>query len=98
VIPPGAVARHEFRNAVTEFLGLDGSGVQPDVQRVALETGDAVLLCTDGLTDMLDDGRIAAVLAAEREPRPACERLVAEANEQGGRDNITAVLARFEAA
>jgi protein phosphatase len=98
VIPPEAVVHHQYRHAVTQFLGRDGAGVQPDVQRVYLETGDAVLLCTDGLTDMLPDDRIAAVLAAEREPRSACERLVAEANEQGGRDNITAVVARFEAA
>jgi protein phosphatase len=47
---------------------------------------------------MLPDDRIAAVLAAESDPRGACERLVAEANEAGGRDNITAVVARFEVA
>ena len=87
-----------MRHVVTCLLGGDGAGVEPDVQRVDLETGDAVRLCTDGLTDMLPDDRIAAVLAVEREPRSACERLVAEANEQGGRDNITAVVARFEAA
>ena len=60
--------------------------------------GDAVLLCSDGLTDVLTDDRIAAVLAAECEPQSACERLVAEANDRGGPDNITAIVARFEAA
>jgi protein phosphatase len=46
---------------------------------------------------MLDDGRIAEILAAEAEPEAACKRLVAQANEAGGHDNITAVVARFEA-
>ena len=46
---------------------------------------------------MLDDDRIAAVLAAEGEPDSACERLVDEANEKGGSDNITVIVARLEA-
>lgn len=52
-----------------------------------------ILLCSDGLTDMVSDERIADILEQEREPREACERLVAEANEAGGRDNITAIVA-----
>ena len=47
---------------------------------------------------MLDDARIAATMAAETEPEAACGRLVAQANEAGGEDNITVVVARFEAA
>jgi serine/threonine protein phosphatase PrpC len=46
---------------------------------------------------MLDDPKIAKILAAEAEPETACGRLVAQANDAGGRDNITAVVARFEA-
>jgi len=46
---------------------------------------------SDGLTEMVADDRIAAVLQAHREPREACERLVAEANEKGGKDNITVI-------
>ncbi len=89
---------HKLRHVVTNVLGGGQAGVRVDVQRVALEAGDVVLLCSDGLTDMLDDGRIAAILAAEAGPEAACTRLVAEANEAGGRDNVTAVVARFEAA
>jgi protein phosphatase len=97
-ISPEEARRHPYRHVVTNALGGGLAGVRVDVQRVALEPGDAVLLCSDGLTDMLDDGRIAAVLAAEDGPEAACGRLVAEANEAGGKDNVTAVVARFDAA
>jgi len=62
-----------------------------------LEPDDTLLLCSDGLTEMVPDDRIAAVLQADHEPRTACERLVAEANELGGKDNISVIMARFEA-
>jgi protein phosphatase len=89
---------HPHRHVVTNVLGGGHAGVRVDVQRVSLEPGDVLLLCSDGLTDMLDDDRIAATLAAEPEPEAVCERLVAQANEAGGQDNITAVVARFETA
>ena len=57
----------------------------------------SVAYAPDGLTDMLDDDRVAAILAAEGEPESACKRLVDEANEAGGCDNITAIVARLEA-
>jgi protein phosphatase len=87
---------HPYRNVVTNVLGGGEAGVQVDVQRADLESGDVVLLCSDGLTEMLDDGRIATVLAAEADPWSACERLVAEANAAGGKDNVTVIVARFE--
>ncbi len=95
-ITPDEARHHPSRHIVTNILGGGHSGVHVDVRRVDLDAGDTVLICSDGLTDMLDDARIAAVLAAESEPEAACVRLVAEANEAGGRDNITAVVARFE--
>ena len=97
-IRPEEVRSHPYRHVVTNVLGGDHAGVRVDVQRVEMEAGDVVLLCSDGLTDMLDDGRIAAVLTAETEPEAACRRLVAEANAAGGRDNVTVVVTRFEVA
>ena len=67
------------------------------MRKAQLEPGDIVLLCSDGLTDMVDDDCIAAILAAEVEPDSACRWLVDEANEKGGSDNITVIVARVEA-
>jgi len=96
VIRPEAVSHHHFRHVVTSVLGGDHSGVQVEVQRVDLESGDVLLLCSDGLSDMLADEQIAAILRAELDPEQAARRLLAGANEQGGTDNITAVIARIE--
>ena len=57
--------------------------------------GDCVLLCTNGLTDMVDDARIAEVLALRREPDEQCATLIEMANRAGGADNITVVLAEY---
>jgi protein phosphatase len=97
-LSPEQARRHPHRHIVTNVLGGEQSGVRIDVQRAHLQAGDVLLLCTDGLTDMLDDAHIASVLAEEPDPEAACRRLVARANEAGGRDNITAVVARFAAA
>ncbi|WP_431859750.1 PP2C family protein-serine/threonine phosphatase [Azospirillum sp.] len=84
------------RNIILRALGTTPD-VDPEVGVHAVRPGDLFLLCSDGLTGMLPDERIAAVL---RTVPPhgldeACERLIALANERGGHDNITVVLARF---
>ena len=96
VIRPEDVSHHKFRHVVTSVLGGGESGVQVEVQRADLESGDVLLLCSDGLTEMLADERIAAVLNAEGDLEQAARQLVTEANEHGGKDNITAVVARIE--
>ena len=64
-----------------------------------MHAGDRLLLCSDGLTEMVTDEAIATVLRAESDPAAACKRLVAQAqNDAGGRDNITAVIVRFDPA
>ena len=70
---------------------------QPDtaVQRVALADEDQLLLCTDGLTDMVPDEGIVQVLAGGDPAEGACRRLVEEALAAGGKDNVTAVVARY---
>jgi protein phosphatase len=98
LIKPEEVAQNRFRHVVTSVLGGKNGELQVDIKKCDLQAGDVMLLCSDGLTDMLSDDRIAAVLQAERDPAAACARLVAAANDAGGPDNITAVVARFEAA
>lgn len=95
-IRPEEVRGHRFQHMVTNVLGGNDPGVRAEVHKLELAAGDVLLLCSDGLTDMLRDDRITAILGAEADPRVTCEKLVAEANAAGGRDNITAVVARFE--
>ncbi len=97
VISPESVPKHRYRHVVTNILGGDSAGVEVDVQMENLESGDGVLLCSDGLTEMLSEQRITAILEAEENPEGACKRLVSEANSEGGSDNITAIVARIEA-
>jgi protein phosphatase len=95
ILTPEKAAEHEFRHVITNVLGGSTPGVHTEVHRLSLEAGDVVLLCTDGLTGMVPDEQIAAVLQACSGPQQACEQLVQLANEQGGKDNITAVVARY---
>jgi protein phosphatase len=96
VIPEQARARHPYRHVVTNILGGKDKGVKVELHRLDLHPDDVLLLCTDGLTEMVPDERIAAVLREEHDPQGACERLVAEANAAGGKDNVTVIVAHFE--
>jgi protein phosphatase len=84
-----------LRRTITNAVGGTQRGVHTDLIRVTLEEDDRLLLCTDGLTEMLRDDDIASVLAENAEPDAACERLITIANERGGRDNITVIVAQF---
>jgi PPM family protein phosphatase len=97
IIRKEEVRAHQWRHVVTNILGGGDIGVQVDIQSADLQLGDLILLCSDGLTDMLDDDEIAAVLAVKDAPQEACERLVEAANARGGRDNITCIVALVEA-
>jgi protein phosphatase len=93
VLAPGGEARHPYRHVVTNILGGGEPGVQVELHRLDLHPDDVLLLCSDGLTGMLPDDRIAVILREEHDPQRACERLVAEANRHGGKDNITVIVA-----
>lgn len=95
VIDPAAAATHRLRHVLTRSLGDHGRRAQPDVTRRELEDGDRLLLCTDGLTEMLPDAAIGELLAAGGSAKAACEQLVARAVEAGGRDNVTAAVACY---
>jgi protein phosphatase len=55
-----------------------------------------LLLCTDGLTEMVPEQRIVEILQSAREPRQICERLIVEANERGGKDNVTVIVVNLK--
>jgi protein phosphatase len=80
-----------FGRSLTQALGGSGE-VTPEVADLKLEPGDRVLLCTDGLTDMLDDELIADVLGAPMVAQEVVDRLTACALDHGGYDNITTIV------
>jgi len=96
ICSPKNAAGHPYRHVVTNILEGGQPFVRVELQEADLRPDDVILLCTNGLTEMVSDERIAAILKAEPEPRRACERLVAEANGQGGERNTTVVVARIE--
>lgn len=89
------VATHRLRHRLTRSLGAGGGDIQAELEHVPLADGDRLLLCTDGLTDMVPDARIAEVLRGQDRSEEACRALVDLALEAGGRDNVTVVLGRY---
>ncbi len=86
---------HMFRNVILQALGAQ-SEVQPVTGRIHLRQGDLVLLCSDGLSGKLRAEDIQQiVINSKGDLAKACDRLIEEANNRGGEDNITVVLARF---
>ena len=88
---------HPLRNVVTRALG-GKADCQVEMQVHTMETGDILLLCSDGLTTMMPDEEIVRVVqGADGDLPRAAQALVAAANERGGEDNIPVLLIRFEA-
>lgn len=81
---------------ITQALGTWGD-VSPEVIHRELEPDDRILLCTDGLTDMVHAREIARLLTADEHAERICEQLVDEAIAAGGRDNVTVVVVSVEA-
>lgn len=85
-----------MKNVLTKALGVRGE-VEFEVAAHDLQTGDMVLLCSDGLTNMLDDDAILEIVGRyDGHLDKTCDQLVDGANARGGRDNISAVLLRYE--
>lgn len=82
-----------FKNIVTRALGIDDE-VDLEVHDHEFAAEDTLLMCSDGLTDMLSDAEIEAVLSGEGDLDAKAERLIGEANTHGGKDNISVILVR----
>ncbi len=87
-----------LNNTLWNCIGGGGEGVNPDVYHITLQPSDELLLCTDGLTRRLSDDTIGSILRRASTPEVAAGALVAAANEAGGEDNITVVVARLRPA
>jgi protein phosphatase len=85
----------ELQSVLLRALGTQAE-VEVDAEEHALFPGDILLLCSDGLTRMVAEQKIAATLQSESDPGRAAEKLVAQANENGGADNVTVVVAHME--
>ena len=82
---------HPNRSVITRALGSDPY-MQPDLYEIKASEGDRLLLCSDGLTGMVDDGDVQAMLARIRDPQRCAAALVNEAIANGGADNITVIV------
>ena len=95
-LDPAMADTHPERHILAQALGLD-SGIDVDTRGgTTLQSGDRVLLCSDGLTEMVPDARIAELLGADEEAGRIAERLCAAAVDAGGVDNVTAVVLRVD--
>jgi PPM family protein phosphatase len=95
ILTPAEAERSEMQSVLLRALGAHEE-IEVDSEEHALFGNDVLLLCSDGLTRMVTDPEIAGTLQAEPDPTKASERLVELANEQGGADNVTAVVVRME--
>ncbi len=82
---------HPQKNIITRAVGADDD-IDADFFTVRLHKGDMVLMCSDGLTNMLEDSEILMILKKERDIASKAEALVAAANNSGGKDNISVIL------
>ncbi|GIW99539.1 MAG: protein phosphatase [Pirellulaceae bacterium] len=92
---PDQAERSRWSNVLYNALGAGGEGVDPEIRKVRLQSGDVILLCSDGLYRYLRDDELRDRLSHADDPERVCHELIATANERGGADNITAIVARL---
>ena len=95
---PIAVERRgqDQQHILTDAIGAGGGTPPVDIEQFRLMTGDVVLLCTNGLTDVIDNRRIAEVVARPRQPSEQCAMLSEMAVQAGSEDNVTVVVAQYQ--
>ncbi|OBJ54825.1 PP2C family serine/threonine-protein phosphatase [Mycobacterium sp. 1423905.2] len=90
-VNPEEANQHPARNTLSRHVAMYPRAL-PDATTVALETGDRILLCSDGLSGPVDETHMAQILATHATAEDACAALIDAANQAGGPDNITAVI------
>ena len=90
-INPEDAGTHRALGQITRYVGMEEKTV-PHIRSFTLKKADRILLCTDGLTDMLEQATLAELLKNHSQPKQACCALVSAANDAGGYDNITALV------
>jgi protein phosphatase len=95
VIPAEAAKTHCQRNIVTNVVGGPTLGVHAEIHKLQIQDGDVLLLCSDGLTEPVEDSEIAEILTQDPDPDVAAHHLIAKALAHGAPDNVTAIVARY---
>jgi PPM family protein phosphatase len=95
-ITPEDARRHNRRHVVTNVVGGPRQGVHAEIHKLEIQDGDTLIFCTDGLTEPVEDAAIAEVLNGHPDPQDACNHLVELALGNGGPDNVTVVVARYQ--
>ncbi len=94
-LSPEEARTHPYSNVITRCVGANGD-VVPDLYSGVLRPSDLYLLASDGLTGMIEDHDLHAILTAPSEPKDMVSDLITEANRRGGLDNITAIIIRID--
>ena len=89
------VEHHPSRHILTSALATRGAFAQVELKHFRVEDGDRLLVCSDGLTEMVDEDAITKVLAAGEPAATTCQKLVDMALEAGGKDNVTVIVAGY---
>jgi protein phosphatase len=95
-LSPDEARTHPYSNVITRCVGANDE-VSPDTYVGTMHPADLFLLASDGLTGMIDDGRLHEIMKSSQDPQRLVEQLVVEANRLGGLDNITAIVVRIDA-
>jgi protein phosphatase len=96
ILTPDEARHHPFRNVITQALG-NGGDLDVSVQEIQVKESDRILLCSDGLSGMVQDRAIWEIVQQAPDIEAAAEKLIAMAMENGGEDNITVILIAFDA-
>jgi protein phosphatase len=94
-LTPEQARTHPYANVITRCVGASGD-VMPDIFAGTTRSGDVFLLASDGLTGMVEDEALQAILQTQGTPERWVDRMVAEANRRGGLDNITAIIVQVD--
>jgi PPM family protein phosphatase len=95
LLPAAAAERSPLSHVLSQAVGNKESEIWPEISSLDLEPGDALLLCTDGLTKHLADAQIAELMAKADSAKEACASLIDAALRDGGSDNVTVVVTRL---
>jgi serine/threonine protein phosphatase PrpC len=90
-ITPSEARIHGARHGLTMALGIDDD-VEPEIRKVSWRNGQCILICSDGLTDMLEDSAILQIVKEFADPDAVCTELMTQASNRGGEDDITVIL------